>query len=122
MRFFTYISSLFTPEESSLQDILTRERKQPQRFRIYTSRTPTQDALNPDTGIKVCANEKCKIRFHPRLDSLEDNPSLCLQCNREGWSRLCKKPVPDTSVSTPVPMPTTLTPQADILPLRRSVK
>lgn len=126
MRLLTYLSSLFEREESSLQDILARERNErkanPRAHSLhpYSSRTTTQDVLHPDTNIRVCA--ECRVLFHPRPDTPGDDFSLCLQCNREGWSKLCRKQEPETSTlvpTTPIPVSTT---NADILLLRRSAK
>lgn len=51
--------------------------------------TETHLALHPPQSIAVC---KCGVKFAMRpitdSDDAEDDPELCLTCNRKSWSRL----------------------------------
>lgn len=53
--------------------------------------TETHLALHPPQSIAVC---KCGVKFAIRTTvdtdtaDIDDNPKLCLTCNRKGWSRL----------------------------------
>lgn len=49
--------------------------------------TETQIALHPPTEMIKC---RCGVQFIARPHPLhkEDNPKLCLECNRKSWSRL----------------------------------
>lgn len=47
----------------------------------------THLALHPPSELKTC---RCEVRFAPRPISpdSDDDPDLCLSCNRKAWSRL----------------------------------
>jgi len=56
------------------------------RKRIYQP-SETHLALHPPTSLILCL---CGVRFSRRPDTAdsEDDPALCLGCNRSKWSRL----------------------------------
>jgi hypothetical protein len=47
----------------------------------------TREHLYPKAGLQACG--RCRVRFSPRQAThQEDDPKLCLACNRRGWSVL----------------------------------
>ena len=57
--------------------------------RVYHP-SATHLALSPPREIIECASPTCKVRFEARPESVDgqDDPGLCLTCNRAKWSRL----------------------------------
>lgn len=68
--------------------------------RIYQP-TETDLVLYPGRDLKTCINPDCHTRFasRPTIDSEDENPDLCLACNRKGWSRLWNSNKPIGSVA-----------------------
>ena len=50
----------------------------------------TDLVLYPARNLKTCINPQCGIKFATRssIDAEDENPDLCLSCNRAQWSRL----------------------------------
>ena len=54
----------------------------------------THEALHPQAGVRKCS---C-VLFTERAPSVEDDPLLCLRCNRQAWSRLFVPATPEPKV------------------------
>lgn len=89
--------------------------------RVYLP-TETHLALHPPRQIKTCINPDCHTRFaaRPAIDSEDENPDLCLACNRKGWSRLWNSNKPLESIEPTAKIPETSTVQSSSMELQLS--
>jgi hypothetical protein len=62
------------------------------RHRQYIP-SETHIALHAPRAIITCSNKDCGVKFAIRPEPLhdEDDPNLCLTCNRKSWSKLWEK-------------------------------
>lgn len=73
--------------------------------------------LNPPPDCRVCS---CGVKFVVRPENHEDDPDLCLTCNRKEWSKLWEKKEKRKEEDKETGLSTAVVPSAEIVLMRRS--